>query len=61
MRGPCLNCKDRHSCCQDNCQKPEYIEWRNRLNVISENKNKINDYYGYLRDTIWSYKLRRTL
>lgn len=35
---PCKGCQDKVIACSDHCQKPEYLEYRERLATIKKNE-----------------------
>jgi hypothetical protein len=39
---PCMGCPDKNPGCQDWCQKPEYLAWKDRRAMIRKNRA---DYY----------------
>ena len=37
---PCKGCPDRYLGCADHCRKAEYLQWRQELERIRENRRK---------------------
>ena len=40
MKTPCFKCEDRYYACHDTCQKPEYLEYRERNEIIRKERKK---------------------
>ena len=37
---PCKGCQDRYLVCADHCRKAEYLQWRQELERIREDRRK---------------------
>lgn len=53
LNAPCKDCPDRHYLCHSTCEK--YLEFRRQKDALSdikfEEKRRVDDYWGFLRDT----------
>lgn len=56
-KSPCKDRPDRYPGCQDHCQKPALIAWKEEQNTIRKNRQKHTAVLGYTAKEI--FKNRR--
>lgn len=49
---PCKDCRDRYPACSDHCQKPEFLEWRMKLETVRKNRKEYDTTTGYVSDMV---------
>lgn len=49
---PCKGCPDRYTACSDHCLKPEFLAWREQMDVIRRNRSKDMTINAYQADQI---------